>query len=61
MKLILLTLAVAVLTSCEQFKAFVIANEAAIVNATAKGARIGAAAGIARLKTSGKSPVDVQP
>lgn len=53
----------ACLTSCEQFKAFVIANQSAIVTAAAEGARIGATAGIDRLKKPvGKNPVEpVQP
>lgn len=52
----------ACLTSCEQFKSFVLANESAIINAAAEGARIGATAGIERLKKPvGKNPVEVQP
>ncbi len=60
---ILLAITALALTSCEQFKAFLIANEAALVTAAAEGARLGAAAGIDQLKPkpTGKNPVQVQP
>lgn len=56
-RLILITAAIA-LTSCEQFKAFVIANEATIATAAAETARLGATAGINRLKPSAKAPLE---
>lgn len=63
MKAILLILATAALTSCEQLKSFVIANEGTITTAVAEAARIGATAGIQQLKKDAKNPnpVPVQP
>ena len=62
MKAILILALALSLTSCDHLRTFVINNEATIETALVEGARIGARAGIDRIKRDAKQPVPpVQP